>query len=106
MGYYIETKSPKNKANQLLTEFANARETVVPALDTKGRNVLVCVVQNGPFDAAAVVYNEREFAAFNNPSDYRPKTWITLPLDDLYDLVSRGQCPSQVLKSLVFPVSA
>jgi hypothetical protein len=37
---------------------------------------LVCVVDNGPFAAAAYCYNEREFADFIYWGDRRPKRWF------------------------------
>jgi hypothetical protein len=37
---------------------------------------LVCVVENGPFDAAAFCFSENEFTQFNNPYDSRPKHWL------------------------------
>lgn len=37
---------------------------------------LVCVVNNGPFAAAAYCYNDREFDAFNYPGDNRPRRWF------------------------------
>lgn len=38
---------------------------------------LVCVVNNGPFEAAAYCNSANEFAAFNDAGDYRPKIWLT-----------------------------
>ena len=40
---------------------------------------LVCVVENGMFDAAGYVYSEDELRAFTNPYDHRPKRWIIYP---------------------------
>jgi len=40
---------------------------------------LVCVVENGTFDAAAYCYDEAEFADFTDPSDRRRKTWLVVP---------------------------
>lgn len=36
---------------------------------------LVCVVDNGPFEAAAYCYDKREFEEFKQ-SDSRPKQWL------------------------------
>lgn len=38
---------------------------------------LVCVVNNGMFEAAAYCYNESEFKEFANTS--RPTTWLIVP---------------------------
>lgn len=37
---------------------------------------LVCVVDNGYFQAAGYCYSQGEFNAFTEPSDHRPKTWL------------------------------
>lgn len=39
---------------------------------------LVCLVDNGPFTAALVVYGKGEFEEANRPSDPRPKRWFLL----------------------------
>jgi hypothetical protein len=39
---------------------------------------LVCVIHNGPFDAAGFVYDDRELAGFTDPDDTRPKTWLLM----------------------------
>lgn len=78
MGYYIETPSPFDKASQLLS-LEGARPSAfhegLPGPD----HVLVCVVDNGWMEAAGVVYDENELRAFSDPTDYRPKQWLTLP---------------------------
>jgi hypothetical protein len=37
-------------------------------------SVLICMVDNGPFRAAAIAFSEREMQHFTNPKDMRPKT--------------------------------
>jgi hypothetical protein len=39
---------------------------------------LVCVINNGPFAAAAYAYNASEWAEFKKP-DGRPRKWFVLP---------------------------
>lgn len=78
MGYYInELKDGKKLPNlgkaSFLIENARAEKTT-PSF----KKNLVCVVNNGPFDAAAFCYCENEFAVFNHP-DGRPKTWLIVP---------------------------
>lgn len=38
----------------------------------------VCLVDNGPFTAAAVAYSEQELNEFADPSDDRLKEWFTV----------------------------
>jgi len=40
----------------------------------------VCLMNNAFFSAAGVAWCEREFKAFNNLEDYRPKTWYIVPV--------------------------
>ena len=89
MGYYIETKLPLNKADQLLT-IAGVEEVSALAAspDRSGQTVSVCVVQNGEFDAAAVCFNDSEYKDFLQP-DGRPKRWLIFPRNVVLTL-----CPS------------
>jgi hypothetical protein len=81
MGHYLEylpDGSPllsQNKADQLLS-IPQARQ-IFPPPKTWEEN-LVCVVENGPFDAAGYVFNQRELEAFSYP-DSRRKTWLHVP---------------------------
>jgi hypothetical protein len=76
MGLYINelpngTPLPsKGKARVLLNEGATYHQVdkFVPNL--------VCVVDNGPFEAAAFCYNINEYLAFTDKRDKRPKTWL------------------------------
>jgi hypothetical protein len=80
MGYYIETGQPKNKAAVLIEEL-DAREIsqgdVIAAI--RGNlGAVICVVDNGPFEAAAYCHSLDEFENFTHPSDVRPKTWLLI----------------------------
>jgi len=88
MGYYIETKSPKNKAASIAA-VAGAKLESEPFFDPTGQRVGVCVVDNGPFEAAAICYSEREKVDFTEPSDTRPKQWLSLPRSVAIDLCPR-----------------
>lgn len=101
MGYYIETtKSSLQKAEQLLAEFPSITRLSKAELVNDAENVTVCVVENGFFDAAAVCYSEREFRAFNDASDPRPKTWLKVPKTVLQSLIGAGRCPNGVLSMI------
>lgn len=87
MGYYIETTAKLGKASQIVNELRGLGEKV-EIVDAKEANVfvdhktvgVVCVVVNDlAFDAAAFVYNKKEFRRFADPYDYRFKTWLLVP---------------------------
>lgn len=77
MGYHLNQDlngkplQARNKAKDLIASGA------IPT-DSTFKPDLVCVVENGYFDAAAWCYNLEERNAFHNP-DGRPKTWLIVP---------------------------
>ncbi len=88
MGYYIETPEPLHKALQLV--LATDAETITkPTWPPPKDKALVCVVENGIFDAAAICFSAHEFEAFNWPSDRRPKTWLIMDKSKAIEL-----CPA------------
>lgn len=80
MGYYIEVERPTQKAKQLVEQY-NAELVLSPeAFDFSGSDALICVVENGPFDAAAIAYDEAERNDFlPTARDQRPRTWLKMP---------------------------
>lgn len=81
MGYYLETASPKNKAQQLIeTSGATTLPQIGPPTFNKipPGKVLICVKDNGAFDAAAIIYSARELDGFNDPKDTRPTRWLLM----------------------------
>jgi hypothetical protein len=46
---------------------------------------LICLVVNPFFSAAGLCYDDREFTAFSDPKDNRPKSWWLVKVDDLKD---------------------
>jgi hypothetical protein len=100
MGYYIETiHGALQKARQLQQEFSQITLLDSPKRTTS-TDVTVCVVQNGHFDAAAIVYDVNELKAFTDPRDYRPKTWLSVPVTVIEQLVLAGRAPAPVLQRL------
>ena len=41
--------------------------------------VVVCLISNSAFSAAAVAYSREELQAFRSPLDRRPKRWFWVP---------------------------
>lgn len=79
MGYYIETEACTGKVKAILNAAPGSFIMDDPCFDSTGRSVTVCVVDNGPFEAAAVAFSKDELEVFANPNDFRPKTWLSVP---------------------------
>jgi hypothetical protein len=79
MGYYINNvkgvQLPPIRKADWLKSLAGAKEVSHPI---SFQPDLVCVVENGPFDAAAFAYSEEEMNEFLRP-DGRKKTWLIVP---------------------------
>ena len=86
MGCYInpETETKEEFLRRVGTPLQEA-----PKWDEIPKGSLaVCWVNNGPFSAAGVAFDERELEAFMVPEDRRPKKWFIVTIEDL-----RGVCP-------------
>lgn len=87
MGYYIQ--GPARGKGEFLMEKYGAdivSKTRAEQLINSNEFAVVCVVDNGPFEAAALCYDTREFEAFSNPSDYRSKLWMTMERAKAHEL--------------------
>ena len=82
MGYYIETPGIALGKAKYLVDEDNAELIPQPLrfADIPDGMALICVVNNFAFEAAAYVFNNREFEEFTLPDDKRPKTWILMDL--------------------------
>ena len=81
MGYYIETPGQNTgKAQRICNDHKDAFIIPQPISFSKvpDKMGLICVVENGLFDAAGYCYNEQEFLAFSDLDDPRRKTWILM----------------------------
>jgi hypothetical protein len=80
LGYYINP--PDMTKEQFLATHGRplGRETI--SWDNAAE-LPVCLVDNGPFTAAAIAYSPEEFQAFNRADDYRPKQWFMVPKEVL-----------------------
>jgi len=56
-----------------------------------GGLVAVCLVNNGPFTAAAILFDEREKRDFSGPHDARPKQWYFVDVEEVKN-VSNLEC--------------
>lgn len=80
MGYYIQCRDPKGKAKQIMEDLSGIEISTDEAeiIIREDIGCVICVVDNGPFEAAAYCYNLDEFRQFNRPDDDRSKTWIVV----------------------------
>ena len=79
MGLYLNHSriSTTRKASALIEHYGAEevfQPTAWPAPETK---VYICVVENGPFDVAAIIFDAREFDEFTL-SDLRRQTWLLM----------------------------
>ena len=78
MGYYIQTPSAKSKARYLMDhEGAVAMPPGMGWNDRPDGKSIVCVVDNGAFEAAGYAFDKAEFEAFDRP-DGRPRAWLLM----------------------------
>lgn len=81
MGYYIETGTTRNKANLILERLGGiviTQSEAENALTACRDCAVVCVVDNGLFEAAAYCHSPKEFQQFSRVDDDRPKTWLLI----------------------------
>lgn len=48
-------------------------------LDKHDKACIVCLVDNGPFTAAGILYGELDREAFTSPTDPRPRAFFRVP---------------------------
>jgi len=82
MGFYV---NPENESKE---EFlSNKMEFDSVSWDMLARmepaSLPVVLVDNGPFSAAGVAYNEQELSDFQDPNDPRPKRYFLVPIEEL-----------------------
>ena len=86
MGQYLQVESNIEKAAQLIKHhgaeivYGNPLEAFDKLPADRG---LVCVVENGLFDAAGWAFNRQEVEAFARPDmgRQRRRTWLTMNID-------------------------
>jgi len=77
MGMYINPTDGRTKEEFLEEEGIYLNTFILPdAFDTLDKDdILVCLVDNGMFTAAAVCYNKSEFDIFRLDNSGRPMKW-------------------------------
>lgn len=90
MGYYLQVPQNLNKVNQLKEIYGKDVQIIdrPTSFNEVGKDkYLICVVNNGVFEAIGICYDELEFKEFNNPDDLRRKTWLLMPRELVKSLV-------------------
>lgn len=79
MGFYIQLPEPKNKAEQLVQIYDATILPLQPEAfeDVPPEMALICVVDNGPFEAVGLVIDHEDFINKIRP-DERPRTWMMM----------------------------
>lgn len=79
MGYYVQTPGELHgKAEAIANEHDGIIVDQQQAVAAFGEGMgVICVVNNGPFEAAAFAYSRAELEAFCEP-DPRQKTWVVM----------------------------
>jgi hypothetical protein len=80
MGYYINTGRAHGKANDIAVIYDGELLDTPPASyeSIPSDKALVVVVDNGPFEAAAFMYDEGEFDYWATMADPRPRQYVLL----------------------------
>lgn len=87
MGFYLEPPVPPNrKSDWLKMNCYGERETPPEWYMIPKDCTVICCVDNGPFEAAAVCFSKRELAEFSQPDDPRPKHWYLMEKADMLKL--------------------
>lgn len=82
MGYYIEVPRNKGKAQQLVDLYGAQILDKKPEFNEVALDkAIICVLDNGPWEAAGYAYSERELAEFVAPDRFsaqRPRIWLIM----------------------------
>ena len=87
MGLYIDAPEMGSlgKSDILINNYGATITT--PESEVGPDEVMVCVVNNGPFEAAGIITDDRELVSFDNPFDFRPKEWLVMDRSKAKELV-------------------
>lgn len=84
MGAYI---NPENETKEEFLAREGTRVTTSAAeMGNLPGEMMVCLVNNGIFTAAAVAYSQREIEEFADPEDRRMKVWFSVPIEKLLEV--------------------
>ena len=83
MGFYIQ--GPQSGKAKFLQAKHDCIEIPQPKSfdEIEADLALICVVDNGPFEAAGYCFSPGEFKIFTDPEDHRPKTWLLMNVEKI-----------------------
>lgn len=79
MGYYIQTPTNKNKADFIVDNYGARIVNEIPKWSDD--EAIICVIDNGPFEAAGYAYSPQEleeFASADLRDPQRVRTWLKM----------------------------
>ena len=91
MGRYIQTDENRNKARAIRDTHGGiecSRQEAFEALCEEAFDV-ICVIDNGLFEAAAGIFSKDEWDAFHDPKERRYREYVLLPLGTAKPLTER-----------------
>lgn len=90
MGYYIQTpRTLRGKAEYIIKNY-DAFPVCGEPQNFNGiskNQIFICVVDNGSFEAAAIIYNQKELKEFTRVGDTRHKVWLVMNKDIAEEMV-------------------
>lgn len=84
MGYYIEVPEHKGKAEQIIRLYGARRvsykeASVYMSTPPPHTEAVICIIDNGPFEAAGFCYDLKEFREFTEDIlDPRPRSYLMM----------------------------
>ncbi len=89
MGYYIQVPENKGKAQQIVNLYGGRIvEQPLSFTEKKLNEAVICVIDNGMFEAAAFCYSQEELDYFINDNTGRAKTWVVMGWDTACNLTN------------------
>ena len=91
MGFYIPGPA-SGKVEHIVNdnggEVITVDEAAAEMIKVEDKKAVICVVDNGNFDAAAFAYDIQEFNSCIEASDYRPKTFLKMDMEKAKELTA------------------
>lgn len=98
MGLYLQAPQNFGKLDFLLELLGGSRiDAPDEWMSELDEDCLICVVDNGVFQAAGICVDEAEFRVFAEATDLRPKEWALIPRVEVVKYLRAGGFPDKEL---------